>query len=231
MRWRGPDRHDRYERVQPQHQRFDERFDGRGRPDFRPQPQVVRRGYVNPYAQWHRGDRLPVGYRSPGYVVNDWHSRNLREPPHGYHWVRSGDDYVLAAIECVAHGAVLHSAPRSRVPKRAAVRCIEHHHVARIICSKQNAARRGHDPGKEIICRNRARALFAAGDHLGAERRRDQTPFRCRVRMGEATAERAAGADRMMRDVAHDDRVVEREHGIESAKAIGAGRDRQIVEC
>jgi Ni/Co efflux regulator RcnB len=59
---RGPDRHDRYER----HEAQDPRFDGHGRPDFRPQPQLVGRGYLSPYAQWHRGDRLPAMYRSNG---------------------------------------------------------------------------------------------------------------------------------------------------------------------
>ena len=47
---------------------------------------------------YHRGDRLRAEDHRRSYVVNDWHSRHLRKPPRGYHWVRSGDDYVLAAI-------------------------------------------------------------------------------------------------------------------------------------
>ena len=44
----------------------------------------------------------------------------------------------------------------------------------------------------------------AARHHLGVERRGDQAPFRGRIGMRDAAAERAARADRMMRDVAHD---------------------------
>jgi len=94
---RGPDRHDRgdrYEHYVPQPQRFE----NHGRPDFRSQPQVVRQGYVRPYAQWHRGDRLPVAYRAPGYVVNDWRAHRLYAPPRGYQWVGVGGDFVLAAV-------------------------------------------------------------------------------------------------------------------------------------
>ena len=47
---------------------------------------------------YHRGDTLRAEDHRSQYVVNDWHSRNLREPPQGYHWVQHGDDYVLAAI-------------------------------------------------------------------------------------------------------------------------------------
>lgn len=89
---RGPDRHDRHHQ---QHARQDMHH---GRPDFRPQPQVVRHGYVHPYAQWHRGDRLPAQYRGRGYVVNDWHARRLNAPPRGYQWVGVGGDFVLAAV-------------------------------------------------------------------------------------------------------------------------------------
>ena len=47
---------------------------------------------------YHKGDRLRAEDHRSEYVVNDWHSRNLREPPRGYHWVQHGDDFVLAAI-------------------------------------------------------------------------------------------------------------------------------------
>lgn len=47
--------------------------------------------------RWRQGERLDRRYG--GYtVVNDWRARRLPAPRRGYHWVRSGDDYVLAAV-------------------------------------------------------------------------------------------------------------------------------------
>jgi Ni/Co efflux regulator RcnB len=45
-----------------------------------------------------RGQRLSQEYRDNRYVVNDWRTRHLSAPPRGHHWVRAGNDYVLAAI-------------------------------------------------------------------------------------------------------------------------------------
>ncbi|HKR76084.1 MAG TPA: RcnB family protein [Rhodanobacter sp.] len=61
------------------------------------------------YKNWHdrgehegwyrRGGYLPVEYRSTRYVVYDWRADHLREPPRGYHWVRSDNgDFLLVAI-------------------------------------------------------------------------------------------------------------------------------------
>ncbi|HEX4333908.1 MAG TPA: RcnB family protein [Usitatibacter sp.] len=47
---------------------------------------------------YQKGERLRAEDHRNEYVVNDWRERRLHEPPHGYHWVRNGDDYVLAAI-------------------------------------------------------------------------------------------------------------------------------------
>jgi len=49
---------------------------------------------------WYkRGGRVPVEYRGPRYVVTDWRHDHLREPPRGYHWVRSDNgDFLLVAI-------------------------------------------------------------------------------------------------------------------------------------
>ena len=49
---------------------------------------------------WYkRGGYLPVEYRSTRYVVYDWRADHLREPPRGYHWVRSDNgDFLLVAI-------------------------------------------------------------------------------------------------------------------------------------
>ncbi|MDB5749513.1 MAG: putative transrane protein [Massilia sp.] len=45
-----------------------------------------------------RGQRLGQDYRNDRYVVSDWRERRLSAPPRGHHWVRTGNDYVLAAI-------------------------------------------------------------------------------------------------------------------------------------
>lgn len=47
--------------------------------------------------QWSYGQRLP-NYYTQGYVVNNYSAYGLRAPPRGYHYVRSGNDVVLAAI-------------------------------------------------------------------------------------------------------------------------------------
>lgn len=49
---------------------------------------------------WYkRGGHVPQEYRSGRYVVNDWHSEHLRQPPRGYHWVRSDNgDFLLVAV-------------------------------------------------------------------------------------------------------------------------------------
>ena len=68
----------------------------RGR-DEKGQHQERERG-AGPNHAYHKGDRLPPEEHSERYVVKDWRSHNLRAPPNGYHWVQSGNDYVLAAI-------------------------------------------------------------------------------------------------------------------------------------
>jgi Ni/Co efflux regulator RcnB len=54
------------------------------------------RGYQQ--RDWSYGQRMPSYYRSNQYVVNDYSRYGLRAPPRGYHYVRSGNDVVLAAI-------------------------------------------------------------------------------------------------------------------------------------
>ena len=56
-----------------------------------------RRG-GGPRHNLRRGQRLDREYRDNRYVVNDWRDRHLSAPPRGHHWVRAGNDYVLAAI-------------------------------------------------------------------------------------------------------------------------------------
>jgi Ni/Co efflux regulator RcnB len=61
------------------------------------QTQVQERG-AGPQHAYHRGGRLPSHFHEPQYVVDDWRGHNLSAPPRGYHWVQTGDDYVLVAI-------------------------------------------------------------------------------------------------------------------------------------
>ena len=46
---------------------------------------------------WHAGQRLDNRYGNYK-PVNDWRAHHLAAPRRGYHWVRSGDDYVQAAV-------------------------------------------------------------------------------------------------------------------------------------
>lgn len=64
---------------------------------YRVDPYRQPRGYYNGYA-WHRGDRLPVAFYAPRYVVRDYRAYRLAPPPWGYQWVRVDNDVVLAAI-------------------------------------------------------------------------------------------------------------------------------------
>lgn len=49
---------------------------------------------------WYKkGGRLPSNYRGSHYVVTDWRHAHLRQPPRGYHWVRSDNgDFLLVAV-------------------------------------------------------------------------------------------------------------------------------------
>ncbi|MBU1526028.1 MAG: RcnB family protein [Alphaproteobacteria bacterium] len=54
------------------------------------------RGYQT--RSWSYGQRMPSYYRSNQYVVSNYGQYGLRAPPRGYHYVRSGNDVVLAAV-------------------------------------------------------------------------------------------------------------------------------------
>ena len=57
---------------------------------------VAPRGYQ--VRSWSYGQRMPSYYRTNAYVVQDYSRYGLRRPPQGYHYVRSGNDVVLAAV-------------------------------------------------------------------------------------------------------------------------------------
>ena len=45
---------------------------------------------------WRQGERLDRRYGA--WQTVDWRANRLPAPRRGYHWVRSGDDYVQAAL-------------------------------------------------------------------------------------------------------------------------------------
>jgi Ni/Co efflux regulator RcnB len=95
----GNDRYDNHGRNDS-HQRDNDRHDRNDRNDRYDARQYhrddVRGG--GPRHDMRRGQRLSQEYRGNRYVVSDWRARHLSAPPRGHHWVRAGNDYVLAAI-------------------------------------------------------------------------------------------------------------------------------------
>lgn len=57
---------------------------------------------------WRRGDRLPKVYHSHWRVIHDYRAHRLRRPPRDCHWVRIGNDVVLASIATGLILEVLH---------------------------------------------------------------------------------------------------------------------------
>ena len=101
--WRQDNREDRREYRQD---RRDDRQDYRQQARAYDRWQRAERRYnAGRYApprgyqvrQWSYGQRIP-SYYSRGYVVNNYSAYGLRAPPRGYHYVRSGNDVVLAAV-------------------------------------------------------------------------------------------------------------------------------------
>ena len=68
---------------------------------------VAPRGYA--VRQWSYGQRMPAYYRSNQYVIRDYGRYGLRQPPHGYQYVRSGNDVVLTAVATGLVAAVIAS--------------------------------------------------------------------------------------------------------------------------
>lgn len=94
--------HGRYDKDRYHSDRRDDdrRFDNDRRDryyDARQFHRDDRRG-GGPRHDLRRGQRLGHEYRDSRYVVVDWRDRHLSAPPRGHHWVRAGNDYVLAAI-------------------------------------------------------------------------------------------------------------------------------------
>jgi Ni/Co efflux regulator RcnB len=72
---------------------------------------VIEHDRGNHEGWYHRGGRVPPEYRDHRYVVNDWRTYHLHEPPRGYQWVRSdnGDFLLVAAATGVITDLILNS--------------------------------------------------------------------------------------------------------------------------
>ncbi|RDE05422.1 RcnB family protein [Sphingomonas aracearum] len=68
-----------------------------------------RPAYLN---DWRRGQRFDYRQARNYRVINDYRRYNLRTPPRGYHYVRSGNDAVLVALTSGIIGAVIGNAIR-----------------------------------------------------------------------------------------------------------------------
>jgi Ni/Co efflux regulator RcnB len=53
---------------------------------------------VESSGQLKRGEQLPARYRTHHYVVENWKTHRLTEPPPGQQWVQAVRDYALVAI-------------------------------------------------------------------------------------------------------------------------------------
>lgn len=93
---RGNDHNDRNDRNDRNDHGQQHDNDGRG-DDARKFKRDNSRG-GGPKHDMRRGQKLSQEYRDNRYVVSDWNARHLSAPPRGQHWVRAGNDYVLAAI-------------------------------------------------------------------------------------------------------------------------------------
>lgn len=95
---RGQD-HGRYEKHDDRHDNGPkhDKNDKRDKYDARHYHRDDKRG-GGPRGDLRRGGYLSKEYRTQRYVVTDWRARHLSAPPKGHHWVRAGNDYVLAAI-------------------------------------------------------------------------------------------------------------------------------------
>lgn len=56
-------------------------------------PQPQHQAYGPPHGNWHQGDHY-----NGGRETVDWRQHHLHEPPAGYEWVQSGNQFVMIAV-------------------------------------------------------------------------------------------------------------------------------------
>lgn len=104
---RGDDRHDNGRHEGWNHDRDDNHRERQWQgARYRVSPYHAPRGYA--YHSWRAGQRLPSGYRKSRYVVQDYRTYRLYNPPRGHQWVRVDHDVVLTAIATGVVAAVVY---------------------------------------------------------------------------------------------------------------------------
>ncbi len=101
--YRSDHRDDRYDRKHDRrdNRRYDDRRYGRDRVVYNTPHRVIYRNGPPPHAypRWSRGVRYNSHGYAPTYVVRDYRSYGLYEPPRGYHWRRDDrGDFIMVAI-------------------------------------------------------------------------------------------------------------------------------------
>ncbi|ENX36843.1 hypothetical protein F889_00094 [Acinetobacter colistiniresistens] len=84
--------HDYKDRYDQRYDRYDHRY------DHREQPRWSNGDRGNHYGQrinFKRGERLPSEFRNNRYIVSNYRSHRLYEPPRGYNWMQVQGKYVL----------------------------------------------------------------------------------------------------------------------------------------
>lgn len=119
---RGRDRGDHVVTRHDNGRDHDQRWDGRRDKDrgwqnerehrwqgtrYRVAPYHAPRGYYR--HSWRAGERLPYGYRTTRYVVNDYRHYHLYAPPRGHQWVRVDNDVILTAVATGVVAAVVYN--------------------------------------------------------------------------------------------------------------------------
>lgn len=61
---------------------------------FQQHPPPPPQAYGPPHGGWHEGEH----YNGQRVVVQDWGHHHLHEPPPGYEWVQSGNQFVMIAV-------------------------------------------------------------------------------------------------------------------------------------
>ncbi len=93
---RGNDDHKKHQKYKKQQKAYDKHGGDHDDERHHGDSDNGQRG-AGPDHAFYKGQRLPVQYRDRGYWVDDWRGHRLSAPPAGYHWVQTGNDYVLVA--------------------------------------------------------------------------------------------------------------------------------------